>query len=790
MLNEKGKRELAYVVTIKAIEPIVGSDNCEAAIIGGWKVMVRKGTFKPNDLAVYFEIDSQVPAIQTFAFLEPKHYKVRTQKYTFGGKNPGFYSQGLLMTPSDFGWYSCFNTDGVPCLQNPDKNKLYPEGYFLTEELGVTYYDPLDRARKLDSEGDKYQKMARRMGKKFSKQPYRWLMKRTWGKKLLYVFFGHTVKKNSKAWPDGRFAGVSRTDQERCLFAKTKVRTNEGDIEISKIVNAKLPVKVLSLNPDGTLSYKKILDYQKFENKDDVLTITYPYAIDVARTNSIVCTPDHRLLTQRGYVPAKDLTPKDSLLIVEECYGEDSFGAIYGMLLGDSHIYEDKRYNGKLRVVATNGEAQLPYLEYKRNCFNGEGSICDAGKGTYGKDKTVFHWNLPVDGFISQAIRKDFFKNGKKEITKEVIEKINEVGLAFWYMDDGNLSYREDANHRPSIRLSTQGFSKEENELLCDMLNNKFNISCHIVEERRENKPIYYHLYIDVNGTHEFLKIISPYMHKSMAYKTLPEFEYLLETKFLKYEKRERAVHVPILNIEIGQKKFKGLSIKPSFVYDLEVEDNHNFVTANIISHNCENRPWVLEDKTPYIVTQKCDGSSGTFILEKKPFGKYEFYVCSRNVRMLSQKQECYYGEHNYYWEVALNYNIENKMKKWLKENNADWVCWQGEVCAPQIQKNPQGLTKTHLFCFHWTDSINGRLNIVEAAKKWKEMGMEVVPIVDENYILPDDMEEFKLSAEGKYDASVCEGKTDCDREGFVYYKSTDPTFSFKNVSRSYLLKH
>lgn len=44
-------RELAYVVKIDAIEPIVGSDNCEAAIVGGWKVMVRKNTFQPGDLA-------------------------------------------------------------------------------------------------------------------------------------------------------------------------------------------------------------------------------------------------------------------------------------------------------------------------------------------------------------------------------------------------------------------------------------------------------------------------------------------------------------------------------------------------------------------------------------------------------------------------------------------------------------------------------------------------------------------------------------------------------------------
>ena len=67
---------------------------------------------------------------------------------------------------------------------------------------------------------------------------------------------------------------------------------------------------------------------------------------------------------------------------------------------------------------------------------------------------------------------------------------------------------------------------------------------------------------------------------------------------------------------------------------------------------------------------------------------------------------------------------------------------------------------------------------------------MEIVPIIDENYILPDDFEEFKRSADGVYNSSVCEGNSSCSREGYVYYKTTDPTFSFKNVSREYLAKH
>ena len=204
----------------------------------------------------------------------------------------------------------------------------------------------------------------------------------------------------------------------------------------------------------------------------------------------------------------------------------------------------------------------------------------------------------------------------------------------------------------------------------------------------------------------------------------------------------------------------------------------------------CENMVWVLEDKTPWIRTQKCDGTSGTYILERKPRGKYEFYVCSRNVRMADKDQECFYGSDNYYWEAAIKYDIENKMRQYLEDHpELTFVCWQGEICGPGIQKNPHGLSDLHLFCFHMTDDT-GRYDIRKAAEIWRSFDMEVVPIDEAEYILPNDFEEFKATADGVYDASVCEGKTDQRREGYVYYSIADPARSFKNVSRKYLLEH
>lgn len=51
-----------------------------------------------------------------------------------------------------------------------------------------------------------------------------------------------------------------------------------------------------------------------------------------------------------------------------------------------------------------------------------------------------------------------------------------------------------------------------------------------------------------------------------------------------------------------------------------------------------ENLDYDSLNKGPWVKTTKVDGTSCTYILERKPRGKFEFYVCSRNVRMLYEE--------------------------------------------------------------------------------------------------------------------------------------------------------
>lgn len=201
MLNAAQERELAYVVIIDGIEPIPGYDRVEHAIVGGWRVIVQKGQFKVGDPAIYFEIDSRVPAdMECFAFLEKRHYKIKTLKMC------KTISQGLLMHASDFGWHVTLQgeIDDGEMVHSP-----VGETRFLTQKLGVTYAEDEDNQRK-SAPVDKYKKMAQRHQKLFKKPFIRWMMRHEWGRKLLFIFFGKK-KDNKNGWP----AWVSKTDEER-----------------------------------------------------------------------------------------------------------------------------------------------------------------------------------------------------------------------------------------------------------------------------------------------------------------------------------------------------------------------------------------------------------------------------------------------------------------------------------------------------------------------------------------------------------------------------------------------
>lgn len=198
-----------------------------------------------------------------------------------------------------------------------------------------------------------------------------------------------------------------------------------------------------------------------------------------------------------------------------------------------------------------------------------------------------------------------------------------------------------------------------------------------------------------------------------------------------------------------------------------------------------ENCPFYINSDGLWVKTEKLDGTSCTYAVEKNK-KNYDFIVCSRNVRQLDRKDVNYNSQLtgvNVYWEMADKYDIESKLTELAKHGGYQRVVLQGECVGEKIQGNPYKLKERSLYVFN-VITDGKRWPSVESAQWCKNHSMEHVPIIDTEYSIPKTMEEIKIEADGTSTINP-----NVSREGFVY-RSQDGMHSFKNVSRKYLLKH
>lgn len=131
-------RKLATIRVIDELNPIEGADAIECAVVGGWKVVVKKGEYSVGDLAVYLEIDSWVPT-ELAPFLskgkEPREFEGIKGERLRTVKLRGQISQGLLLPISLIESMGPNNDVGFSCEVRIE------EGFDMTEALGIVKWE-------------------------------------------------------------------------------------------------------------------------------------------------------------------------------------------------------------------------------------------------------------------------------------------------------------------------------------------------------------------------------------------------------------------------------------------------------------------------------------------------------------------------------------------------------------------------------------------------------------------------------------------------------------------------
>jgi len=195
---------------------------------------------------------------------------------------------------------------------------------------------------------------------------------------------------------------------------------------------------------------------------------------------------------------------------------------------------------------------------------------------------------------------------------------------------------------------------------------------------------------------------------------------------------------------------------------ETRIQANPNLVTY------CDDRGW--------IATEKVDGSSGTFLLRKKGRHKFEFVVCSRNLRL--EKDD------SAYWVAAEKYQLKEKLIELFNTYNAKkFVCIQGEVVSSKIQNNPYKLSDGDVRVYAFNFIIDGkRMNHSDMKIVLNGKGILTVPLLGDGIdFTGKTVDEIVKMSDGKSKIN-----SDVLREGIVYRSYTDG--SFKAVSNKYLL--
>jgi len=365
---------------------------------------------------------------------------------------------------------------------------------------------------------------------------------------------------------------------DECLGKDSRVETENGLIPISQIVNQKNPIKVKSYNESSKkIEYKEVTAYHKNSGKDI-------YKLHFEGLGVLYAAENHKVMTPHGWKKVKDLEVGQEVcrhqLNLNECQEQVALGS----LLGDASLSRNQPRSHKLartntRLKFVHGHKQYEYIKWKLEqfqCFSLQKQPHINKIGGFAKKPTSSVSTQTSS--IFNRLQDITNTNGKKTVTRQWLDKIGPIAMAIWFCDDGSLNristQKGISNY---VTLHTQGFSKNENDLIRMWLVERWGINSSVLPVKNG----LFIISISKEGSDKFLDIISEYVPSSMKQK-LKNFNEDKSCSF--WDTYENKNEIGLVPEKITIKEFVRYE---SNTYDLEVEGNHNYFVSGTLVHNC-----------------------------------------------------------------------------------------------------------------------------------------------------------------------------------------------------------
>jgi recombination protein RecA len=360
-----------------------------------------------------------------------------------------------------------------------------------------------------------------------------------------------------------------------CFHYDTRVVLADGSTEkIGKIVNQRLPVEVMSMDPEtGKISPRRVVEWYDNGETDEWLQFEVE-AGGGSGKRKFACTPNHVIFTPEGERQAWEIEEGDEVLVAVKEYAlaEDQMKLILGSLLGDGSLRYASTHNAAFRVG--HGERQREYCEWKQEML----SPFAHGIGRTGNG--IGFDTIPMRQLA--ALRDAVYaSDGRKTVNSDLLSQLDERSIAAWYCDDGTFGghYKRWGHGKATICVA--GLSIDDRERVAQRC-----------EELGMGRPTLSgnNLLFSGERTRKFQERIAPYVHPSLDYKLHPElrgqFKWQAPTHTdYKAELESRRSLRPV-GMRVLRKYSKPPTPRKRHRYDLQVEGNHTYLADHVVVHN------------------------------------------------------------------------------------------------------------------------------------------------------------------------------------------------------------
>ncbi|MFP3907735.1 MAG: recombinase RecA, partial [Acidimicrobiales bacterium] len=363
-----------------------------------------------------------------------------------------------------------------------------------------------------------------------------------------------------------------------CFDYHTRVTLADGTQEkIGKIVNQKLPVEVLSYDPElDAVVPKRVTNWFDNGRTDEFLRFTVAKPSGNGRSQ-FACTPNHLIRTPGGWREAQELLPGDRVMqTVSQRLSDFQWQVILGGLMGDGAL-SSSRSGHAARFRWGHGVDQAAYSDWKAELFANIGT-----SRTTNAKGAVFHDLSPLPELAE--LRDATYVGGHKVLSDDYLKRLTPLSLAIWYMDDGGFSLRSKGMQARTrggsgrSEICVQAIEAGSRRRLVEHLADTWDLHPTLSARGARGQAV---LTFSKDETAKLHALIAPFVHPSMQHKLLPAYQGRFAVEPVFADERQVLMPLPVVDVVAGPPN--GGS---THRFDIEVEGTHNYFVDGTMVHN------------------------------------------------------------------------------------------------------------------------------------------------------------------------------------------------------------